>query len=447
VLRAAALALAALAAGAAALGGAYPAAAAPGAWVPSGTPVTGAVSAAHAPALKAGATYTDTIARGQTRYYSVRLAAMPAAGDGSGGSSGDGVPGAKTAYLSAFAVPAPGSKVSLLDGISLRLASADGTLCDFYDAHFKGDDATAPVGGVVRRPGSTDEVCRAAGTYVLSVKRESDPASGSDVWPLDLRYMAEPALAAAPVQRPVPTYASRSPEPVGGPAQSVSGDAGMDGPGVRLDGDGVYRDRLDPGQTRYYRVPVDWGQRLFATADFGPATVTGSGGLVGSGLQVAVYSPARAFVDGQSYSYNGQSASVAVQTAEVDYDNRLSSDSRVNSAAVAGWYYLQVSLNPDVADFTRGGVGVTLRLRIGGTAQPGPHYRGSATAAGFGVSGLTPQGVRPSGTAGAAGPGAAAPGDPARRFVAYGAFALAAVFLVWPSALLLRGRRGRGARA
>jgi hypothetical protein len=227
----------------------------------------------------------------------------------------------------------------------------------------------------------------------------------------------------------------------------------MDGSGVRLEG-GVYRDHLVPGQTRYYRVPVDWGQRLYASASFAGATLTGSGGFTVNALQIAVYDPARGYVDGQSASYTGQAASVDAQTPPIAYDNRLSSDSRVNSSAVAGWYYLQVSLHPAVADYTTGGVEVTLRVALSGAAAAAPDYAGNAAAAGFGVTGLPPGSgsagtssrTAPEATApsGGRGPSSLLPADPAeRREVGYGAFVLAAVFTVWPTAWLLRSGRGR----
>ncbi len=413
-------------------------------WTPAGTSVRGAPSGTGAPVLAAGSTYRDTLAKGATKYYAVQLGAVSNRGGTAGGGASDtgGALGAVTSYLSAFAVPRPGSHVGFLDGITLRLQTADGTICDSYDARFAGDDASAPVGGLVRRPGAADDVCRTAGRYLLSVRRESAAGSDGDVWPLDVRYMAEPGLATLPAVRPVPTYSSASPAPgagAGAPAR-VTGAAGMDGTGLRLPGNGLYLDHLEPGVTRYYRVPVDWGQRLSATAEFGDATVTGSGGFSVSGLRVAVFSPARGYVDGQPASYTGRHTAVSAQTPEVDYDNRLSSDSRVNASAVAGWYYVQVSLHPAVAQFTTGGVDVTLRLKVAGAARPGPDYRGSLAAAGFGVFGPAPK-VTGLSRVMPVTAGTAPAGHPVRRAGSYVAFGLAAVFLVWPTLLLRRARR------
>lgn len=407
-------------------------------WTPDGTPVRGSASAATAPVLKAGASYRDLIASGTTRYYAVHLGAVSGQGD-------------VTDYLSAFAVPPTGAKVGFIDGITLRLQAADGVLCDSYDAQFGGDDETAPVGGVVRRPGAADGVCRAAGTYLLSVRRVGSAGSDPGVWPLDLRHLSEPAAsppprtAGSPRVPKVPAFTSATPPPLTGAPVPVNGGASMDGSGTRPAGAGLYTDHLSPGQTRYYRVPVDWGQRLFANAEFADATMTAPNGFTANALRVDIYSPVRGYVSGEADSYTGQRAQVGTLTPVIDYDNRYSSDGRVNSATVAGWYWVQVSLHPAVADYTSGGVDVTLRLQVSGTARPGPVYRGDAARAGIGVGprppgpAATPATRTPARAAGRL--GTRSPGPSPRLVIAYGAFALAAVFLVWPTLLLLRGGR------
>lgn len=409
----------------------------PASWIPDGRAVLGTASGSGAPVLRPDVSYRDTLAKGRTNYYAVHLGSTRETG------GADAAP--VTSYLSAFAVPRSGSHVSFLDGITLRLETSGGTVCDSYDAHFDGDDATEPVGGLVRRPGAAADACQAAGTYLLAVERDSAASSSDDVWPLDLRYLSEPALASAPAvsgTAPVPTYAPATPAPLTGTSSPVTGSASMDGTGTRLPGTGVYRDRLVPGQTAYYRVPVDWGQRLYVTADFGDATLTQGTAFAADGLRAALFSPARGFVDGETISYNGLRTGIDTQTPEIRYANRLSSDSRVNSAAVAGYYYLQVSLHPAVAGFTSGGVPVTLRLRVTGAARPAPDYRGDAAAAGFAVPGVhaASSAANPA-PAARRSAGGVVLGASVRRPVAYGALGLAVVFFVWPTVWLVRGRR------
>ncbi|MDI5964328.1 hypothetical protein [Streptantibioticus silvisoli] len=401
----------------------------------------GASSAADAPPLTAGQDYQDTLAKGQVRFYAVRL---PATGTAAAPA---------TAYLSAFAVPGAGSHVGVFDGLDLQLLAGNGTLCGSDHPRFTGPDTAAPVGGVVRRPGTAGSVCREAGTYLLSVARVSAVPSSADVWPLDVSYAAEPALTSAPTASggaAVPGYAPATAAPPTGAGHPVDGAAGMDGTGTRLSGTGVYTDHLVPGQTRFYRVPVGWGQRLLADAAFGRADVTRPGGFTVGALSVALYSPVRGAVAQETMPYTGQATTLDAQTPRVLYDNRLANDTRVSSAAVAGYYYLAVGLHPDVARWTSGGVDVTLRLRVLGSQQAAPDYAGDAAAAGLtvphapgptaggsGGGGGTAPGTAPAATGAAAG----ATGPAAARPVAYGAFGLAAVFTVWPTVLLLRGRR------
>ncbi len=419
-------------------GAAAPGSEGTGPWVPDGRAVAGTPSGSGAPVLRPDVSYRDTIAKGRTNYYAVHLGST-ADTDGA-----DAAPAAS--YLSAFAVPRPGSHVGFLDGLTLHLQTPQGVQCDTYYARFTGVDASAPVGGVVRRPGASDSVCRSAGTYLLAVERDSAASSSDDVWPLDLRFLAEPALASAPDSGgAVPTYSPADPPLPSGTPRTVRGSSGMDGTGTRLPGSGSYRDLLAPGRTAFYRVPVDWGQRVSVTAQFGDARLTQAAGFAPDGVGVAVFSPARGFVDGQTLSYNGRAVSIAAQGPTVAYANRLSSDSKVNSAAVAGYYYLQVSVHPALAGFTTGGIPVTLRVSVTGAAQAAPAYRTSPAAAGFAVPGgtVTSPASAPAG-AGRTAAGGPAPGPAGHRALAFGAFGLAAVLFVWPTLWLLRGRRPAG---
>src|SRR5690348_7887039 len=85
-------------------------------WAPQGRAVDGGAHATDAPTLAPGATYRDALGPGGSRLYAVQL------------------DGTSAAYLSVFALPRPGSAVSLGDGVALSLAAADGTPCDTHDA-------------------------------------------------------------------------------------------------------------------------------------------------------------------------------------------------------------------------------------------------------------------------------------------------------------------------
>jgi hypothetical protein len=345
--------------------------------------VVGAASSADGPRLQHGETYTDRIAPGQQKYYTVKL-------DSS-----------SQPRISAVALPEPGSEVSSDDGITLTLEATDGTECVHDVASFDYDGVAWPLVAWVARLAEQDGNCQDGGVYNLSVTRQGEDAADQTAWRIELDLMREPGLrAAGPTEAPeveetpteLPQMPTRKP-------QDIQGGTGFnDAPGM---GEGVWKDRLRPGETRFYRVPVDWNQRLALRAEFGTTRVTDEDGVTSDGVQVEFYSPARAHVTGRSGTFwAGEPAALSLLTPPVTYGFRYSYDSGLAAASVAGWYYVAVRAHPGLDAFVRGKVPVTLRTEFTGRPASGPDYAGDASAAGFGVSqedrdqaaaGLTPQ--------------------------------------------------------
>jgi hypothetical protein len=427
---AALLALAALQ-GRAAAGG-TPAPGAPATWRPTGTVLAGAATTADAPAMTAGTTYRDTIKPGETRFYGIALDAET------------------SAAVSAFALPPAGSRVAYGDGIELKLQSADGTDCDWANAHFQDDGDARPIGTAVARliTGDRGGACQNANQYTLQVHRTSDAASDPGAWPLELRYVSEPGLreGANASPTPVPTAGTASPTPLtaGTPRQAAGGPSFTTAAAVRT---GIWKDRVLPGETRFYKVPVDWGQQVTVFADFSSAQSgprpDGDTPYVGSGVRLTAYSPVREMVDGSARSYQGSPVSLVEQLPAVAYGNRVADDEKVARVRYAGWYYFAVTVHPDVAKAVAGAVPVVLRVDVRGTAEPGPVYDGDARAAGIGVGAHD--------VASADGTASGSGGHPALRVLAFAAFgtgtALLMVLAVWSAAARLRAGRAREAAA
>jgi hypothetical protein len=332
--------------------------------------VEGTASSADGPQLKAGGTYTDTLGPGEKRYYTVTLDAT------------------SDVYVSAVAAPKPGTKVAYDDGIELSLASPDNTSCGTDpDPSFSSDNAARPIAGYASRRIRQDGECQQAGTYNFSVARGTDPGSAPVRWPIEIRFMVEPHVKAGPTAAPPSgSWSTVAPEPPTGVPQVRRGGTGFND--ARSLSTGVWKDRILPGETRFYRVPVDWGQQLFGTAEFANAQVTDDDGFASDGLRVELYNTARGWFDGGSSSYDGEQSAIPFHTAPANYANRLSDDgTAVDRMRFSGWYYLAVGVHQDVAKFVHGSVPVTLRLRIKGAARPGPHYEGDAARAGFAVTG------------------------------------------------------------
>jgi len=340
----------------------------PAVWQPQGTPLPGAATTADAPAMRPAVTYRDTIKRGETRFYGIALDAR------------------SSAYVSAFAVPPAGSQVAYADGIELTLLSADGSDCDSQEAHFADDGDARPIGTAVSRVIGVGSSCQEANQYTLQVHRTSDGTSDPGAWPLELRYVSEPPLKAGadPGRVPGTATATASPTPLtAGTARQAHG--GTDFATAAAVKTGIWKDTMLPGETRFYKVPVDWGQQATVFADFANAQVTDDSAYIGSGVRIGLYSPVREFVDGDQGAYAGTPTSLSDQLAPVAYANRSADDAQVARVRFAGWYYLAVTVHPAVATAVSGAVPVTLRIDVKGSAQPGPAYDGDPGAAGIGV--------------------------------------------------------------
>ncbi|MFI9029698.1 hypothetical protein [Streptomyces sp. NPDC053560] len=336
------------------------------------TPVKGRASTADAPSIRPG-TYTDSIGRGEERRYALNLDTKT------------------TAYVSAVASPAPESKVEdYTDGLTVSLQDNSGTTCGTDgDVRYRGGETAYPLAAyATRRVGSDFSECKQAGRYYVVVKRSGDATSGPDRWPLELRYMTEPQLSGPAPQEPGEgSWSSATPAaPSGGAEKRVTGGTGFnDAASV---GKGRWSDRIRPGETRFYRVPVDWGQRLNVSAELPSAPKqpgVGVSTFTPDAFGLTAYNPARGVVSDEAFAaYEGRQKEARLFTPPVHYGNRFGNDESVRAMSVAGWYYLEVSLNPDAAKFFKKGADVTLRVDLKGAAQAGPRY--ARPAADFSVS-------------------------------------------------------------
>ncbi|CAG7651668.1 hypothetical protein [Actinacidiphila bryophytorum] len=391
---------------------------APATWAPQGQALAGAATTADAPLMQPGVTYHDTIKVGETRMYGITLDAK------------------SSAYASAFALPPPGGRVAYNDGIELKLESADGDDCDSVDAHFGDDGAVRPVGSAVSRLIGVDTSCQDANQYTLSVHRTSDGASDPAAWPLELRYVLEPPLKSGAAAGHAPDglgTASPTPLTAGTPQQAAGGTSFETAAAVKT---GIWKDRVLPGETRFYKVPVDWGQQATVFSDFSSAQTTQSSPYVGSGVRLAAYSPVRELIDDQDHSYEGTPTSLYEQLAPVSYANRAADDSDVARVRYAGWYYFAVTVHPDVAQAVSGPVPVTLRVDVTGAAQSAPAYAGDPKAAGIGIDAHDVSAAN--GTPQSAG---SSSGTSARRFLGFAALGAGTVLVLALAVWVLTARR------
>jgi Ca-activated chloride channel family protein len=177
---------------------------------------------------------------------------------------------------------------------------------------------------------------------------------------------------------------------------------------------GVYSDSLLGGETKFYKVPVDYGQRLsFA------AKVTADGGTQGSigrSLRLALFSPLRQetelasnndkFILGNSLVHTfievGDSldASMAVP---VRFNNRNSDDAGIEQIAYPGGYYLAASLEDGSTADAGTELSFDLALEVSGDAENGPGPAPGVAAAAPSAGPAVGSSAAPSATAGTAG--------------------------------------------
>ncbi|WP_251071408.1 hypothetical protein [Streptomyces sp. ISL-43] len=330
--------------------------------------VEGKPSTAGSPLLEPGSLYKDSIAPGE-RYYRLYLDDR------------------STVYVSAVLQPPAGTKVGSGDGVEVEVLNTENRYCPGNPGRANFGYDAVPLSAVGVRMLREDSGCQQPGTYYVKVTRTAAKGADPASWPLELRVQREPGLGGGSAPTTAPSvWPSASPTLPGTDAAPRAGGTGFND--ARAVGGGVWSDDLRPGQTRYYRVPLDWGQQLGLGAELSAAKPTKPSGSASSGLTVSLYSPYRGLVESNGATYDGKQASVSLpRTPPVAYENRFSSDRNVEPVRVAGWYYVTVTMATKVGEFTEDAVPVPLTLRlevIGGAGKP-PGYAESLSAAGFGV--------------------------------------------------------------
>jgi hypothetical protein len=353
--------------------------------------------------------------------------------------------GTSTVYVAATAVPPTDAAVTATEGVRVSVQDADGHSCSAPDAATIGSGRSPrplTAWGARVLP-SNRSLCQGSGTYYVVVERVLRTESSPDTWDLELSPVREPRLRQAGSTSAPEAWDSATPSPPGGAAAQLRGGAGF-GPATALE-QGVWRDDIRPGQTLFYKVPVGWGQQLYATAGLSSSSDGGPSGsaFVPGAVNLALYNPVRGLVDATSISYNGSRKSGALAALPpVGYANRYAVSDRVNGMRFAGSYYLVVHLAARVGEeFGDGPLGLTLRVRVKGEATGGPGYAGQSE----------PSGIFQVGTAGrgsdavdgaAAGDGDGAGGaDTGMKLVAVGGIGAGTVVLVVLGVWTVVGRR------
>ncbi|MEV7287894.1 hypothetical protein AB0O01_25545 [Streptomyces sp. NPDC093252] len=285
-----------------------------------------------------------------------------------------------TTYVAATAVPPDDAEVASADGIRVTVEDTDGGSCSYDTETIGAIRGPHPiVAWGVREAGPGSHRCKGAGTYYVVVERVATASSAPDAWDLELAAVTEPELSEPGATRAPESWNSATPKAVTGDPVRRPGGPGF-ASAARL-GEGVWEDRIVPGQTLFYEVPLDWGTQLSATAELSGSAEQGS--YTSGALDLTLHNPVRAPVEDAGAGYSGRQASAALQPLPpVGYDNRHATAGRVNGMRFAGSYYLVVHLSEQVAErLSAGPFGLTLRVGVDGAARPGPAYQGEPVPA------------------------------------------------------------------
>ncbi|MET7639231.1 hypothetical protein [Streptomyces sp. NPDC005438] len=287
-------------------------------------------------------------------------------------------------YFSVTAAPKPRSEVDVRAYLRVRLLDPGDGECDQDDASFVNDSSAFPITAVVESAPEGGD-CR-PGQHLLAVTRVHSTDGDPEPWPVEINAMREPRIRPGQ-QLPAPSNekgGSKGVEPprVEGEPRKIRGGTGFnDAVGVQQ---GARRDLLLPGQFRYYRIPLEWGQTLRTSAEI--ANTQGDRTSVSAGLQLRVHNTVRGTVVGEEQTFTGMPQTINVQTPKVSYRNRDTGETDLEGARFSGWYYVSVALTGEVAEEAPDGLPVNVRFQVVGKPEKVPEYKTDPHAAGFGVS-------------------------------------------------------------
>ncbi|WP_326793355.1 VWA domain-containing protein [Streptomyces sp. NBC_00841] len=335
-----------------------------------GKQVEGAATGGRAPTLVPGQ-YLDTIGPGEKRYYAVGLDAVSAAD------------------FSATAVPQPGAAVDTFDALSTSIEYGTDSSCATDTARFYQKEGATPLTSAVARIPSAEGTrsCDRAGHYRLVVERASKEGSDAARWPLELVYGVE-----VPLKKGV-TPAASEPEygaggksavlPSGNPRDVRGGTGFNDAEELGL---GVWRDRILPAQTLWYRVPAGWGQQVRYDVEFANEPTVARVASTYSYGATQLFTPARFPVGGggeftSSALYNGRPAAIRMGSVPVAWTNRYEYRRAVQPVHAGGEFYISVTLGAQAAEIAENAqIGVVLRVSVLGDERAGPEHHAAVLA-------------------------------------------------------------------
>lgn len=341
----------------------------------AGTPVTGADQASEQAPLLTPGQYVDTFAVGgsgdvasvgTTKYYTIPVQA------------------GMRPYISATIVP-PDDNVGSLDilGVDLDLMRRDLASCNTDRGYtvLVGDQnkpVTALIDGPTFGDPKASSTCPTDGVAILEIARIGKAWADKPLQMEIVVRMEPPADASGLL--PQASKGDVLPAPTHGSSTALTGGSSFnDAP--RLTSGATYSDTLVTGESRYYRIPLQWGQRVsYLITEIGPISPPGT---VGSAVWVDLFNPVRAKVtelgDTSAKFWFGTSPQADPFTSSTEYPvrytNRNGSDQR--DFSLDGDYYLRI--NADRNEEKPLSTTFLITAVVSGDVEPGPVYHAAGS--------------------------------------------------------------------
>ncbi|MFF1920714.1 VWA domain-containing protein [Streptomyces sp. NPDC058221] len=292
--------------------------------------------------------------------------------------------------LAATAVSQPGASVDTFDALSTRIEYDDHASCGTDTERFLQKEGAVPLTSAVARIRSEagTRPCDRAGRYRLVVERESKKGSDAARRPLELVYGVEaPLKKGVTPARSEAEYGRGDKEatlPAGDP-RDVRGGTGFND--ARTTGQGVWRDRILPSQTLWYKVPAGWGQQVRYDVEFANEPTVERPSATYSYGATRLYTPARyPLTDGGEFTpttmYNGRPSALRMGGVPVSWTNRYESRGNVQPVHAGGDFYISLTLGAQAAEIAQNPqIGLVLRVSVFGAERAGPQHGAPVRAA------------------------------------------------------------------
>lgn len=295
----------------------------------------------------------------------------------------------------------PKSASSDRESVVIRLLTTDGLDCGYgetFDNDFQVKRRNSVESATVLSWSPAAEIRKRCLTDSELILRVSPDAQATRLagTPFELTVTEEPAAATDGL----PPLAEEPAEWAGMPAVTratsvVGGQSFNQARDLRT---GSYQSEIQPGEARFFKVPVGWGQTLQATARIEQPSAAFQRELdpLEQTITLRLYGPTRGFASADSTTAPGQVGDVisftqdtllSAMTMPVRYNNRAGEDPEQQAASLAGDYYVLITLSEDKQRQAYR-LPYELTIKVAGRPESAPPYPAGQQVVGPGASQL-----------------------------------------------------------